>query len=46
MEAGWSLAAGMLYKTYQIAMDGKIYDPTEVCACLPACLPACCVPCI
>ncbi|PSC71001.1 Histone acetyltransferase GCN5 [Micractinium conductrix] len=29
MEAGWSLAAGMLYKTYQIAMDGKIYDPTE-----------------
>lgn len=30
VEAGWSHAAGMLYKEYQIAMNGQILDPTEV----------------
>lgn len=30
VEAGWTHAAGMLYRTYQIAMGGHILDPTEV----------------
>lgn len=30
VEAGWTHAAGMLYRKYQIAMGGHILDPTEV----------------
>ncbi|PRW60054.1 Histone acetyltransferase GCN5 [Chlorella sorokiniana] len=29
VEAGWTHTAGMLYRTYQIAMGGHILDPTE-----------------
>lgn len=29
VEAGWTHAAGMLYRKYQIAMGGHILDPTE-----------------